>query len=195
MEQIQNFMTVDEAATLWKVRPERIIYTCECGEINGSARLSDQWIIPMGIERPKIKRLPIETDQSEKSDSKRTELQQMFIDAFEHDSLPTKIIQQKIGKKTFTIVCRHPNDAKYTYTEMGYNIILGEMERTGINISSEEREEILRCARRYDINQRPTLTEYLEGMKENLIEAGFSDEDISMMLDKYAEHYHPIKPL
>lgn len=188
-------MTIDEAATLWKVRPERIIYTCECGKIEGAARLSDQWIIPTGIKRPKIKRLPTTSESSEEARPQRTELQQMFIDAFTIDSVPTQIIQHKVGKKIINIVCRHSNDDQYTSSEIGYAIIFGEMERAGIPISDVERNEIFRCARQYHIHQQPTLTEYLDSMKEGLIEMDFCDEDIAMMLDQYATHYHPIKPL
>lgn len=82
MEVPTMYMTVEEAAELWKVRPARIIYTCECGGIGAAAKLSGQWIVPADIPRPTIKHLPRPSIQSTDEDGKRSAKHRAFIDAF-----------------------------------------------------------------------------------------------------------------
>ena len=74
-----EYMTVKEAAEVWKVRAERVIYTCECGGIDGAAKLSGQWIIPAGIPEPIIMQIPSHSNELPAEQNKRTKKQQAFI--------------------------------------------------------------------------------------------------------------------
>lgn len=54
-----EYMTVQEAAKLWKLSERRVQKLCEGNRIKGVVRLSRVWLIPKNAEKPIDKRTRI----------------------------------------------------------------------------------------------------------------------------------------
>lgn len=52
-----EYMTVQEAAKLWKLSERRVQKLCEGNRIDGVVRLSRVWLIPKGTQKPADGRL------------------------------------------------------------------------------------------------------------------------------------------
>ena len=183
-----EYMTVKEAAEMWKVREERIIYTCECGGIDGAAKLSGQWIIPVGISEPIIMQIPSHSNELTAEQNKRTKKQQAFIDAFKGDAIPFSVSEHQHGKTKMIVTCCASKNATQTASEIMFSLISREF---GLSLS--EHNKILEQIRQEQIEKQPSYSEYMESKKEMLIKMEFCEDDIAMLLDKYAEVYQPLK--
>jgi len=193
MNKTAMYMTVDEAAEIWKVRPERVIYTCDCGGIGGAAKLSGQWIIPASIPRPVIKYTPPKRVESAVGNEKRTSKQQAIINAFKGDAIPFSVSEHIYGKTTYTVVSCYSKGAKRTMAEIKASWFLRCLERAGyIRLSASEHDELLKSVRDDEIRNQPSFSEYLIKIERALVKMEFSEEDIAMLLDKYAMVYKPL---
>jgi len=188
MENLAEYMTIEEAAEMWKVRAEKIIYTCECGGIDGAAKLSGQWIIPVGIPEPIIMQIPSHSNEVPSEQNKRTKKQQAFIDAFRGDSIPFSVSEHQIGKKTFIVTSCYSKKATQTLSEIMFSLISRDF---GLSIS--EHNKILKQIRQEQIDKQLSYSEYMENVKMMLIQMEFCEDDIAMLLDKYAEVYQPLQ--
>jgi hypothetical protein len=188
MKETAKYMTVEEAAEIWKVRPERIIYTCECGGIDGAAILSGQWIIPTEISKPVIKQMPISSDKLPDENNKRTNKQQALVNAFKDDAIPFSVSEHQIGKKTFIVTSCYQKNATQTLSEIMFSLISRDF---GLSVS--EHNKILKQIRQEQIDNQLSYSEYMENVKAMLIQMEFCEEDMAMLLDKYAEAYQPLK--
>jgi len=183
-----EYMTVEEAAALWKVRPERVIYTCDCGEIKGAAKLSEQWIIPAGIPRPIIKQLPHPPSKPSDESKGRTRKQQALIDAFKDDAVPFSVMEHRIGNTTYIVTGCYSKKATRTLAETVFSMILRDT-----NFSVSKQSEILKEFRKKEIEKQQSFSEYIKTIEKVLTNMGFSEKDISMLLDKYSEAYRPLE--
>lgn len=52
-----EYMTVQDAAKLWKISERRIQKLCEENRIDGVVRLSRVWLVPKDAEKPVDRRL------------------------------------------------------------------------------------------------------------------------------------------
>lgn len=52
-----EYMTVQDAAKLWKISERRIQKLCEENRIDGVVRLSRVWLVPKDTEKPADRRL------------------------------------------------------------------------------------------------------------------------------------------
>jgi len=183
-----EYMTIEEASTLWKVRPERLVYTCECGELKGAAKLSEQWIIPAGMPRPIIKQLPHPPSKPSDKSEERTRKQQALIDAFKDDAVPFSVMEHRIGNTTYIVTGCYSKKATRTLAETVFSMILRD-----IDFSVSKQSEILKEFRRHEIEKQPSFSEYIKTIEKMLTNMGFSEKDISMLLDKYSEAYCPLE--
>ena len=194
MDEIAEYMTVEEAAALWKVRPERLIYTCDCGEIKGAAKLLDQWIIPAGMSRPVIKQIPHPPNKVSDESEGRTRKQQALVDSFKDDAVPFSVTEHKIGKTTYIVTSCYSKKATRTLAESMYSLILRDLESEGLlKLSVSEQEEIMKKVRKDEIAKQPSFSEYIKNVETMLTKMEFSEKDISMLLDKYAQVYRPLE--
>lgn len=192
MEKSLEYMTAEEAAAIWRVSTDQVLHTCERGGIKGAAKLSGHWIIPVGTPCPNYEVVSACTEKAI-SKLKRTEKQQLFIDSFSENSIPFAILEHRIGKRTMTIVCRCSDRAKQTLSEAVYGMFLDDLDEKGVfKTSVAEREKILRTIRVGLVGEEPSLKEYMEKLKVALASMDFCEDDISMLLEKYAEHYRPL---
>ncbi len=187
-----EYMTVEEAAELWKVRPERIEYTCEQGGISGAAKLSGQWIIPAGTVRPVIRQIPQPPKEQSNVQSGRTRLQQALVDGFKDGNVPLGVFERKIGNATYIVTTYSSKDAKQTISEKILSMMLRDLD---VNMSASDYSKTMKEFRQKEIEQQPSYSEYMENAKEYLTKMGFGEEDIAMLLDKYAEAYKPLEEL
>ena len=75
-------------------------------------------------------------------------------------------------------------------------MILRDLQSQGhIQLSVSKQEEILKEFRKTEIKKQPSFSEYIKGIREALIKMNFSEEDVAMLLDKYAESYSPLEEL
>ena len=193
MKEPTTYISVDEAARRWKVSPKRIIYTCESGGIEGAAKLSGQWIIPAALPRPTIKQLPTPVQKQPGGNKKRTSKHQAFINVFEGDGIPFNVSEYKTDKCTYIVTSCYSKQTKRTAAEAVASWRLRCLEREGyLHTSASERGEIMRAIRDDEIRKQPSLPEYLEQIEKALIKMEFPEEDIAMLLVKYAEAYKPL---
>ena len=190
-----EFMTVEEAAALWKVHPERITYTCENNGIEGAAKLSGQWIIPAGISRPVIKQIPrVPNKELSDENSTRTRAQQALIEAFEGHAIPFSVSEHRIGKTTYIVTSCYSKSAKRTMAEAIFSLALRELENQGrLRLSISESEKILKSIRKSEIEKQPSFSQYMKGIEESLKKMDFCEDDVAMLLEKYAEAYQPLE--
>ena len=194
MDTTLEYMTVEEATSKWKVRTERIILTCEHGGIKGAAKLSNQWIIPKGIPRPTIKKIPPTPRKFFDGKGSRTHKQQAFIDTFRDDIVPLHVDEYRIGNTVFTVTSCSSKKQKRTAVGAVYSLALRGLEmQEGIHISVAEREELLNELRQKEIEKQISFSEYMDYLKAALIKMDFCDDDIAMLLEKYAEAYRPLE--
>ena len=52
MEQMKDYIKIDEAARNWGISPRRVQSLCAEGKIEGALRFSRDWMIPKGTEKP-----------------------------------------------------------------------------------------------------------------------------------------------
>ena len=184
-------MTVECAAALWKVNPERITYTCEQGGIENAAKLSGQWIIPVETLRPVIRQIPPSSTKTADGHNKRTESQQAFVDAFKrNDAVPMGVFEHRIGNTLYRVTTCYSKKAKRTAAEVVFSMILRDEE---LHLSVAEQEKLKQEFRKVEIEKQPSLSDFLSEIKESLIRTKFCEEDIKMLLDKYAEAYQPLE--
>lgn len=187
-----EYMTIEEAAELRKVRSERIEYTCEKNGIEGAAKLCGKWIIPKDIVRPTISQLPRAKQSDTEARKNRTDVQQAFMDAFRDGAVPFGVRKHKIGKTTYIVTsCSSPN-AKKTFSEIMLSMILRDLNS---NISVTEYNKIMKELRQKEIERQPSYSEYMKNIKAGLGKMGFGEEDVATLMDKYAEAYRPLEEL
>ena len=190
-----EYMTIEEAAALWKVRPERLIYTCDCGGVKGAAKLSNQWIIPAGIPRPVIKQIPHPPTKPSEENGERTRKQQALIDAFDkEDTVPFSVTEHRIGNTTYTVTSCYSKKATRTFAEIIFSMFLRDLEREGhLKLSVPRQQELIKEFRKNEVAKQPSFPEYVKSVENMLVKMEFSENDISMLLDKYVEAYRPLE--
>ena len=47
-----DWMTAKEAGELWEITTRRVQVLCDCGQIEGAARLGKIWVIPKTAQKP-----------------------------------------------------------------------------------------------------------------------------------------------
>ena len=47
-----HYMTIPEAALLWRTTSQNVRYACEVHKIDGAVRFGRSWLIPQSIGRP-----------------------------------------------------------------------------------------------------------------------------------------------
>jgi hypothetical protein len=52
MDLFQDYMKIEEVATLWNVTPRRVQALCAAGKIKGAARFEREWMIPKDTPKP-----------------------------------------------------------------------------------------------------------------------------------------------
>jgi hypothetical protein len=149
---------------------------------------SDLWIIPAGISKPVIKQMPISSDKLPDENNNRTKKQQALIEAFKDDAIPFSVSEHQIGKKTFIVTSCYSKNATQTLSEIMFSII---SRNFGLSIS--EHNKILKQIRQEQIDKQLSYSEYMENAKAMLTQMEFCEDDIAMLLDKYAEAYQPLK--
>ena len=88
----------------------------------------------------------------------------------------------------------YSKNATQTLSEIMFSLVLRELEKQGhLRVSIAEKEKALKKIRKDEIEKQPSYSEYMECMKERLIKMEFCEDDIAMLLDKYAEVYQPLK--
>ena len=184
-----EYMTVDEAAKLWKVRPERVTYTCEHDGIKGAAKLSGEWIIPTGTPRPVIRQIP-HPQKTSATQRNRTDMQQAIIESFKDGAIPFGVFKHRIGTTTFIVTTCFSKNAKKTAAEAIFSMILRDPE---VNIHCDEYIRIMKEFRQKEIERQPSYDEYLNHAQDYLVKMGFNEEDISLLMDKHAESYRPLE--
>ena len=193
MKETKTYISVDEAAQKWKVSPERVVYTCECGGIEDAAKLSGQWIIPAALPRPTIKYLPTPVQKLPDENNNRTSKHQAFIDAFEGDTIPFNVTEHVTDKGTFIVTSCYSKHTKRTATEVFASWLLRCLDREGhLRLSASEHNALMKSIRDDEIRNQPNLTDYLKRIEKALIKMEFAEDDIAMLLEKYAEEYKPL---
>jgi len=194
MSNLIEYFTLEETAKLWKVTPERILYTLEHFGIDGAAKLGSTWIFPKDLPRPKIKMIPVEKSADLPLPNGRTKLQQCFIDSFNGDGIPMGVYERVIGNTTYRIVEKSAKGANRTLREVMLRRVYREIEEDpDILWSSHDTNAALKKLHKEEVEQQPSLEEYLEGKRKMLADMNFDEEDIKMLLGKYAEYYTPLK--
>lgn len=52
MEQMRDYMKIEEAAQAWGISPRRVQALCAAGKVSGALRFSRDWMIPKNAEKP-----------------------------------------------------------------------------------------------------------------------------------------------
>lgn len=94
---------------------------------------------------------------------------------------------------TYIVTSCYSKTAKRTVVEMCMMYCLGCLEEDGrLQLSASERNELMKSVRDDEIANQPSFAEYLEKVRKALMKMEFSENDIAILLDKYAEAYKPL---
>ena len=54
---VKEYLSITETAKKWGLTPRRVRAMCLDGQIEGAAKLGNQWAVPVNAERPVDKRI------------------------------------------------------------------------------------------------------------------------------------------
>ena len=178
-----EYISLEEAAKKWRTKPWYISQACDLGQVPGSAKLGDTWIIPANLERPEM-HIPREEPKPRKpiehGSEYKDEIFRMTMDGFPNFD----IITTTIGNTTYIVSGSFSPDATETLEEKMLRIYMRDM---GVLRDEEAKKRLadFKAKARAKIPSAERLREYYH---TKFVEIGFSDDEIAILMDKIEKH-------
>lgn len=199
-EQTKQYDTLEATAKKWRVSAERLKNACEQGDVNGAALFNGEWIIPVNIDRPYIKKLPQPPKPATKYlDSQgeivaRTPVQEAVIRAVDRGDNLGLVSEHRIGNTTYIVSSSFKRQGQ-TADEIVFNRILRGLEDEGLISKfpdAKQRKEI--DDMRYDVRRNsPVFTttkgEKMDNYRKMLLHYGFTSDEVERLMTKIEADY------
>lgn len=175
-------MSLKKAAKKWHSKPWYIAKACEAGQILSAAKVDDEWIIPADMERPPMH---IHKEESKPAPVQHgSEYKDSIYKMTMHSFPDFNVMVKEIGGTIYHVYGCFSPTARLTATEKVVHAALrdfngkvpADVQALANELCEESRENI------------PTDDQLRKYYLDKFTEIGFSQEEISVLMNKIDEH-------
>ena len=183
-----QFLTLKETAKKWHTNSGYLRKACELGQVDGAAKLGDEWIFPADMERPPMK-VPRDVPSSVPNEIQHGSDYKDIVYNSTMEGFPSFLtITEEIGGTIYTVTGSFSPTATETLEEKMARLYAREIGKEFglpyLSLDEKTKQEI----RKEALSKLPSNEEARAIYREKFVEIGFNDGEVAELMAKIDEH-------